>query len=174
MTCCALFTKLSLGMTLSFRWCAWGHSCKGLLILSPSLKFQAAPEALHVPEFEPVIGLEVHAQLRTATKIFCSCEVRFGAAPNSLTCPVCLGMPGATIVDFNRSGVQLIEIVGEAELRSPEEAYAYLTRLKSLLTYTAVCDGNMEEGSLRCDANVSIREKGETSFGTRVELKNLN
>ncbi len=219
-------------------------------------------------EFEPVIGLEVHAQLRTATKIFCSCAVRFGEPPNSLTCPVCLGMPGvlpvlnrqavalamrlalavgcevrrrsifarknyfypdlpkgyqisqfdqplaehgrleievggatraigitrvhmeedagklihegplavpdATLADYNRAGTPLIEIVGEPDLRSPEEAYAYLTALKSVLTYTGVCDGNMEEGSLRCDANVSIREKGSAPFGTRVELKNLN
>jgi len=84
-----------------------------------------------------------------------------------------LAVPDATLVDFNRAGVPLIEIVGEPDLRSPEEAYAYLTHLKSVLTYTEVCDGNMEEGSLRCDANVSIREVGGP-LGTRIELKNLN
>src|SRR5262249_4154488 len=85
-----------------------------------------------------------------------------------------LAVEDATIVDLNRSGVPLIEIVGEPELRSPEEAYAYLTALESILTYTEVCDGNMEEGSLRCDANVSLRERGSSALGTRVELKNLN
>jgi len=221
-------------------------------------------------DFEPVIGLEVHAQLRTATKIFCGCSTRFGAPPNANVCPVCLGYPGAlpvlnraavamaikaalatgctvnarsiferknyfypdlpkgyqisqyesplassgrvpieaegnggareirltrihmeedagklvhdgmadsatrSHVDFNRSGVPLIEIVSEPDIGSPAEAHAYLTRLRSILLYLEVCDGNMEEGSLRCDANVSVRPKGSLKLGTRVEIKNLN
>ena len=220
--------------------------------------------------FEPVIGLEVHAQLRTATKIFCGCSTRFGAPPNSNVCQVCLGYPGAlpvlnraavemalraalatgcsinersiferknyfypdlpkgyqisqyetplarhgrvpieiegdgggreirltrihmeedagklvhdgmpdsasrSHVDFNRSGVPLIEIVSEPDITSPAEAHAYLTRLRSILLYIEVCDGNMEEGSLRCDANVSVRPRGSSKLGTRVEIKNLN
>ncbi|MBI3450903.1 MAG: Asp-tRNA(Asn)/Glu-tRNA(Gln) amidotransferase subunit GatB [Acidobacteria bacterium] len=217
--------------------------------------------------YEAVIGLEVHAQLRTRTKIFCGCPTRFGAAPNTQTCPVCLGMPGSlpvlnrtavefaakaalatgctinrrsifarknyfypdlpkgyqisqyelplavegripiepesgpraigltrihmeedagklvhegmadsatrSYVDFNRSGTPLIEIVSKPDIRTSEEAYLYLTRLRSILLYVEVCDGNMEEGSLRCDANVSIRRPGET-LGTRAEIKNLN
>jgi aspartyl-tRNA(Asn)/glutamyl-tRNA(Gln) amidotransferase subunit B len=216
-------------------------------------------------EFEPVIGLEVHAQLKTRTKIFCSCSTRFGAPPNTHTCPVCLGMPGVlpvlnikvvefalrmaiatdcqiapesrfarknyfypdlpkgyqisqyelpigaggfveieydgvrrrigitrihmeedagklshdparpySLVDFNRTGVPLIEIVSEPDLRSPEEAGIYLRRLRAILRYLDICDGNMEEGSFRCDANVSVRPKGVAAFGTRTELKNLN
>ena len=219
-------------------------------------------------EHEAVIGLEVHAQLRTKSKIFCGCSTEYGAPPNTLTCPVCLGHPGAlpmlntgavelavrgalaigcdihrrsvfarknyfypdlpkgyqisqfdeplatggsvqielgevarriglvrlhleedagksvhdgmpdsdraTYVDLNRSGVPLIEIVSQPEIRSPEEAYLYLQRLRSILCYTDVCDGNLEEGSLRCDANVSIRPEGSSSLGTRTELKNLN
>ncbi|MBW2193915.1 MAG: Asp-tRNA(Asn)/Glu-tRNA(Gln) amidotransferase subunit GatB [Deltaproteobacteria bacterium] len=216
-------------------------------------------------EFEPVIGLEVHAQLKTKTKIFCSCSTAFGAPPNTHTCPVCLGMPGVlpvlnkrvvaytlrmaiathckiaresrfarknyfypdlpkgyqisqyelpiarnghleietngkikTIginrihmeedagklghdphrpvsrVDFNRTGVPLMEIVSEPDIRSPEEAGAYLRRLRSMVRYLDICDGNMEEGSFRCDANISIRPKGADAFGTRAELKNLN
>jgi len=218
--------------------------------------------------YETVIGLEVHAQLLTRTKIFCGCSTRFGAPPNHNTCPVCLGMPGVlpvlnrtavqyamrtalalgcavhprsifarknyfypdlpkgyqisqyesplatggsldieldgearrvgitrihleedagklvhegfpdsdrrSHVDFNRAGVPLIEIVGEPELRSPEEAAAYLRRLRSVLRTLEVCDGNMEEGSLRCDANVSIRRQGARELGTKTELKNLN
>jgi aspartyl-tRNA(Asn)/glutamyl-tRNA(Gln) amidotransferase subunit B len=216
-------------------------------------------------EFEPVIGLEVHAQLNTATKIFCSCSTAFGAPPNTHTCPVCLGMPGVlpvlnrrvvdftlrmalathcdispesrfarknyfypdlpkgyqisqyelpiarngwievqvggdrkririnrihmeedagklihdplrpvSRVDFNRTGVPLIEIVSEPDLHSPEEAGAYLRQLRAIVRYLGICDGNLEEGSFRCDANVSIRPRGHQTFGTRTELKNLN
>jgi aspartyl-tRNA(Asn)/glutamyl-tRNA(Gln) amidotransferase subunit B len=221
--------------------------------------------------WEPVIGLEIHAQLRTDTKIFCGCSTRYGAPPNSQVCPVCLGHPGvlpvlnrrvadmglrvalsigATIdrasvfarknyfyhdlpkgyqisqfdrplctggslafmleqegaaerrevrfhrihveedagkslhpdrgeepvtrVDLNRCGTPLIEIVTEPDIRSAEEAYAFLTRLKQLLVFLEVNDGNMEEGSLRCDANVSVRRVGESAFGTKTEIKNLN
>lgn len=216
-------------------------------------------------EFEPVIGLEVHAQLKTDTKIFCGCKTAFGAPPNTHTCPVCIGMPGVlpvlnkkavefairaalsvhchlprvsrfdrknyfypdlpkgyqisqyefplavtgyldievggnpkrigvtrihmeedagksshdeirplSRVDLNRAGIPLIEIVSEPDIRSPEEAGAYLRKLHAILRYIDVCDGNMEEGSFRCDANVSVRPKGEEAFGTRTELKNLN
>jgi len=218
--------------------------------------------------YEAIIGLEVHAQLQTLTKAFCGCSTKFGAAPNSNTCPVCLGLPGAlpvlnkralelamrasfalgckiqersrfarknyfypdlpkgyqismyelplaiggmievevagepkhigitrlhmeddagkslhegfsdsdrwTHIDFNRCGVPLIEIVSEPDLRTPAEAYQYLTALKQILEYTEVSDCNMEEGSLRCDANVSVRLRGATKFGTKVEVKNLN
>ena len=216
-------------------------------------------------EFETVIGLEVHAQLLTDTKIFCNCSTKFGATPNSHTCPVCLGMPGvlpvlnkkvveyamkmalatncrinkfcrfarknyfypdlpkgyqisqyahplaehgyvlldvegnqkkigltrihleedagklihdehnpASYVDLNRTGVPLIEIVSEPDMRSPEEAADYLKRLHEILVYLEICDGNMEEGSFRCDANVSIRPRGRREFGIRTELKNMN
>ena len=219
-------------------------------------------------QYEAVIGLEVHVQLLTLSKIFCSCSTRFGDPPNSNTCPVCLGLPGAlpvlnreavtmamkaatalncainpssrfarknyfypdlpkgyqisqydeplaeygwtdldvggvrkrigitrvhleedagkslhegfpdsdrkSYIDLNRSGVPLIEIVSEPDLRTPEEAYEYLTRLKTLMLYLEVSDCNMEEGSLRCDANVSVRPSGATEFGTKTEVKNVN
>ena len=218
--------------------------------------------------YEVVIGLEVHCQLKTKTKIFCSCSTEFGKSPNENTCPICLGMPGVlpvlnrqaveyavqaclathcriaplnrfarknyfypdlpkgyqisqydlplgeagyinikvngtqkrirltrihmeedagklihgenlgspekSYVDFNRTGVPLIEIVSEPDLRSPEEAREYLTKLKTILEYTGVSDCSMEKGSLRCDANISLRPEGKKEFGTRTEIKNLN
>ena len=216
-------------------------------------------------EFEPVIGLEVHAQLKTRTKIFCACSTEFGAPPNTHVCPICLGMPGvlpvlnrtvvdcalrmalatgctiaresrfarknyfypdlpkgyqisqyelpiaehgeveievngtrqririrrvhmeedagklthdphrpASMVDLNRAGVPLIEIVSEPDIGSAEAAGAYLRQLRAIVRYLGVCDGNLEEGSFRCDANVSIRPRRATALGTRAELKNLN
>jgi aspartyl-tRNA(Asn)/glutamyl-tRNA(Gln) amidotransferase subunit B len=216
-------------------------------------------------EYEAVIGLEVHAQLLTDSKAFCSCTTHFGDEPNTNTCPICQGMPGSlpvfngkaleytvrmavacnseirevsrfarknyyypdlpknyqisqfelpvaeggtveieteegtlqinltrihmeedagklihdenrpvSYVDLNRTGVPLIEIVSEPEIRSPEEAAEYLRSLRAMLVYLGICDGNMQEGSFRCDANVSIRPKGETELGVKTELKNMN
>lgn len=217
-------------------------------------------------EYEAVIGLEVHAQLKTKSKIFCSCSTEFGAEANQQVCPVCLGMPGVlpvlnrkaleygikcgialncsiaqrskfdrknyfypdlpkayqvsqydqpvcsdgflmvgdrkirilrahleedagklvhagaaglhgsdySLADFNRSGVPLLEIVSEPDIRSPEEAREYLTELRTILRYLDVCDGNLEEGSFRCDANVSIRPVGQEKLGTKAEIKNMN
>ena len=218
--------------------------------------------------YEVVIGLEVHAQLRTRTKMFCGCSTAFGAPPNTQTCPVCQGMPGtlpvinrravefgiktalaidctvnadnrfarkhyyypdmpknyqisqyeeplaehgyldievagasrrigiqrlhleedvgklvhegtletaqSSQVDFNRAGVPLMEIVSMPDIRTPEEAAAYLKALRAIVVYLDVCDGNMEEGSLRCDANISLRRPGATEYGTKVEIKNMN
>jgi aspartyl-tRNA(Asn)/glutamyl-tRNA(Gln) amidotransferase subunit B len=217
--------------------------------------------------YETVIGLEVHAQLSTASKIFCGCTTTFGAEPNANTCPVCLGLPGVlpvlnrrvvefairlglavgsriadrsifarknyfypdlpkgyqisqyetpicvggkipvdvdgasraiglvrihmeedagknihdeaiagagSVVDLNRAGTPLLEIVSEPEMRAPEEAGEYLRSLRAILMYLDVCDGNMEEGSMRCDANISIRPAGSSRLGTRTEIKNLN
>ena len=216
-------------------------------------------------EYEPVIGLEVHAQLLTETKIFCACSTKFGAKPNSQVCPICLGMPGVlpvlnekaleyavraaiaancevlnksrfarknyfypdlpkgyqisqyeeplsrrgwleidsngskkrigitrihleedagklvhedsksmSYVDLNRAGVPLIEIVSEPDIGALDEAVAYMKKLRSILMYIGVCDGNMEEGSLRCDANISVRLKGVRELGTKTEIKNVN
>ncbi len=217
-------------------------------------------------EYEVVIGLEVHVQLNTRTKIFCNCSTEFGKSPNTQVCPVCMGQPGVlpvlnkevvwkavkaglalngeiskyskfdrknyfypdlpkgyqisqfdlpimkngyldinlsndetkriritrihmeedagklihgegeaiSYVDFNRAGVPLLEIVSEPDMRSSEEAYLYLKELRNIMKYIEVSDVNMEEGSLRCDANVSIRKKGETKLGTKVEIKNMN
>jgi len=216
-------------------------------------------------DFEPVIGLEVHAQMSTASKLFCGCSAQFGAAPNAHTCPVCMGMPGvlpvlnkralefavktaiatgceipararwarknyfypdlpkgyqismyeeplavgggvdietpagtkrvrltrihmeedagksihdahdqSSLVDLNRAGVPLMEIVSEPEIASYAEASAYLRALRAILQFLEVCDGNMEEGSLRCDANVSVRRRGTSELGTRTEIKNIN
>ncbi|MDA3971442.1 MAG: Asp-tRNA(Asn)/Glu-tRNA(Gln) amidotransferase subunit GatB [Desulfobulbaceae bacterium] len=216
-------------------------------------------------EFETVIGLEIHAQMKTNSKIFCSCTTAFGNPPNTNTCPICLGMPGVlpvlnkevvesaialglatncqitqwnqfarknyfypdlpkgyqisqfdlpicehghvnitsggnerrigitrihmeedagklvhddrepkSYVDLNRAGTPLLEIVSEPDIRSPEEAAAYLRKLHAVVTYLDICDGNMQEGSFRCDANISLRPVGQKELGTRTELKNMN
>ncbi len=233
----------------------------------PSMATLPAFSEQVLAKYEAVIGLEVHVQLLTTSKIFCSCSTRFGDAPNTNVCPVCLGMPGAlpvlnrkavefavlasmalnceinetsifarknyfypdlpkgyqisqydrplaehgfidvsangskkigitrvhleedagkslhdgfpdaatkTAIDLNRTGVPLIEIVSEPDMRSPDEAYEYLTRLKEIILYTGVSDCNMEEGSLRCDANISVRPRGQKEFGTKTEVKNVN
>jgi aspartyl-tRNA(Asn)/glutamyl-tRNA(Gln) amidotransferase subunit B len=216
-------------------------------------------------KYEPVIGLEVHAQLLTASKIFCGCSTKFGREPNENACPICAGFPGvlpvlnkrviefaikagvatrceiartsvlarkhyfypdlpkgyqisqyelpicfnghidievdgaakrvrltrihleedagknihdahsdSSLVDLNRAGVPLLEIVTEPDLRSPQEAGAYLKKLRTIVQYLGICDGNMEEGSFRCDANISVRPQGSERLGTKVEIKNLN
>jgi aspartyl-tRNA(Asn)/glutamyl-tRNA(Gln) amidotransferase subunit B len=216
-------------------------------------------------KYEPVIGLEVHAQLLTESKIFCGCSTQFGREPNANTCPVCTGFPGvlpvlnkkvvefaikaglathceitrssvlarknyfypdlpkgyqisqyelpicakgyidvelngarkrirltrihmeedagknihdahgnSSLVDLNRAGVPLLEIVSEPDMRTTEEAGAYLRTLRAILQYLAICDGNMEEGSFRCDANISVRPLGSETLGTKIEIKNLN
>jgi aspartyl-tRNA(Asn)/glutamyl-tRNA(Gln) amidotransferase subunit B len=216
-------------------------------------------------KYEAVIGLEVHAQMLTNTKIFCGCSTKFGSEPNTQTCPVCIGMPGVlpvlnrkaiefavktgiatnctvsvysrfarknyfypdlpkgyqisqyelpicehgyleivvdgntkkigitrihmeedagknihesggsfSFVDLNRAGVPLMEIVSEPEIGSPREAVEYMKKLRTILRYLGVCDGNMEQGSLRCDANISVRPVGQKEFGTRAEVKNIN
>lgn len=218
-----------------------------------------------IGKYEIVIGLEMHAQLLTETKIFCGCSTKFGSEPNTQTCPVCIGMPGVlpvlnekviefvvktglamnckispysrfarknyfypdlpkgyqisqhelpicevgcveivvdgeakkigitrihmeedagkniheaggiySFVDLNRAGVPLMEIVSEPDMRSPKEAVEYMKKLRTILRYLGVCDGNMEQGSLRCDANVSVRPVGQKEFGVRTELKNIN
>lgn len=216
-------------------------------------------------KYEAVIGLEVHAQMMTDTKIFCGCSTKFGSEPNTQTCPVCIGMPGVlpvlnkralefaiktglamncnissysrfarknyfypdlpkgyqisqyelpicehgyigivvdgnikkiaitrihmeedagknihegegnySFVDLNRTGVPLMEIVSEPDIRSPREAVEYMKKLRTILRYLGVCDGNMEQGSLRCDANVSLRPEGQKEYGIRTEVKNIN
>ena len=216
-------------------------------------------------KYEAVIGLEVHSQMLTDTKIFCGCSTKFGSEPNTQTCPVCIGMPGVlpvlnkkalefairtglatnctissysrfarknyfypdlpkgyqisqfehpicehgyievvvdgdvkkigitrihmeedagknihegggkySFVDLNRTGVPLMEIVSEPDIRSPQEAVEYMKKLRAILIYLGVCDGSMEQGSLRCDANVSVRPEGQKEYGTRAEIKNIN
>ena len=216
-------------------------------------------------QYEAVIGLEIHSQLLTDTKIFCGCSTKFGSAPNTQTCPVCIGMPGVlpvtnakaikyvirtglamnceisihsrfarknyfypdlpkgyqisqfelplcgegyvdisvdgeekrigltrihleedagknvhegagneSFVDLNRAGVPLMEIVSEPDIRTPQEAVEFVKKLRSIVRYIGVCDGNMEQGSLRCDANVSIRPSGQDELGVKTEIKNMN
>ena len=214
-------------------------------------------------EFEPTIGLEVHIQLLTDSKIFCSCSTKFGSLPNENVCPVCMGMPGvlpvlnkkvvefalrlgialncninkyscfarknyfypdlpknyqisqyelpiltggyveiedengfkkiplerihieedagktihtsdSSLIDYNRTGTALLEIVSKPDIETPKQAYEYLRSLRRIVRYLGICDGNMEEGSLRCDANISIKPKGQKELGTKVEIKNMN
>src|SRR2546425_833523 len=112
--------------------------------------------------------------------MFCGCSAAFGAPPNTNVCPVCMGLPGAlpvpkeTAIDLNRCGVPLIEIVTGPDFRSPAEARRYLQTLKQVLEYAGISDCDMEKGSLRVDANVSVRRTGETALGTKTEVKNIN
>ncbi len=218
-------------------------------------------EVVIMSEFEAIIGLEVHAQLLTESKMFCACSAAYGGEPNTQVCPVCLGLPGAlpvvnetavefavrvglatscsiasksvfarknyfypdcpknyqitqydtplcsngvvflsgrrigikrihleedagklihpeekdySLIDLNRCGVPLVEIVSDPDIRTPVEAAAFLQKIRSILRYLEICDGNMEEGSIRCDVNVSIRRRGEKTMGTKTEIKNLN
>ncbi|CAI9776936.1 unnamed protein product [Fraxinus pennsylvanica] len=129
--------------------------------------------------YEAIIGIETHVQLSTLTKAFCSCPYNYGAQPNTSICPVCMGLPGAlpvlnTKVDLNRAGVPLLEIVSEPDMRTGIEAAEYAAELQRLVRYLGVSNGNMQEGSLRCDVNISIRPIGQLEFGTKVEIKNLN
>jgi len=128
-------------------------------------------------DYEMVIGLEVHVELKTKSKIFCSCPTDFGAAPNTQCCPVCMGMPG-TLPVLNGQvvsyAIKAIEIVSEPDIRSAKEAAAYLQKLKAVISYTGISDCKMNEGSLRCDVNLSVRKKGDATLGTRTEMKNLN
>src|SRR3990172_2706553 len=140
-------------------------------------------------QYETVIGLEVHAQLLTRSKMFCPCSSAYAdSPPNTHVCPVCLGMPGVlpvinkravemtvmTGLALNCSGVPLMEIVSEPDMRSPEEARAYLVKLRQILRYLDVCAGNMEEGNFPSDANVSLRLLGVSELGGKVEVKNMN
>src|SRR5919202_1079529 len=123
--------------------------------------------------WETVIGLEVHAQLNTRSKIFSGTSTAFGAAPNTQASAVDIALPGVLPV-LNRAGTPLLEIVSEPDMRSSAEAVAYAKALHGLVRWIDICDGNMQEGSFRCDANVSVRPAGSEKLGTRCEIKNLN